>query len=143
MHAGAVSVSVSDSASEVREGFEPGRQAVAAAGARGLGQGFGWGLGDGLMGRLLRQLGALSRPRSAAQLEVLETLSLGGRRQVFLIACGGERYLVAAGADSVSALERVGGAEASGWAGSEVDVVAVAGAVGDGMHGGRGGEVTR
>jgi hypothetical protein len=105
MHAGA--------ASEDREGFVPGTQAAAAAGARGLGHGLARGLGDGLVGRLLRQLGALRRPRSAAQLEVLETLSLGGRRQVFLIACGGERYLVAAGADTVSALERVGSAGSS------------------------------
>jgi hypothetical protein len=66
------------------------------------------GRSRGLVWPLLERLGVLCKTRSAAQLTVLETLSLGGRRQLFLIACGGERYLVGAGAEGVGTMLRVG-----------------------------------
>ena|SRR5271163_4200916 len=66
------------------------------------------GRARGLVWPLLERLGVLCGARSATQLAVLETLSLGGRRQLFLIACGGERYLVGAGAEGVGSMLRIG-----------------------------------
>jgi Flagellar biosynthesis protein, FliO len=75
------------------------------------------GLGRGLVWSLLERLG-VCRARSEAQLELLETLSLGGRRQLFLIACGGERYLVGVGAEGVGSMLRVGPVGAADKSGS-------------------------
>lgn len=81
----------------IRDGLASRRRAAAAQkGSRGL------------VWPLLERLGVLCGARPAAELEVLETVSLGGRRQLFLIACGGERYLVGAGAESVGSMLRVG-----------------------------------
>jgi hypothetical protein len=41
-------------------------------------------------------------------LKVIEMLTLGGRRQVALVSCEGERYLVGMGHDSVETIVRVG-----------------------------------
>ena len=79
-------------AQEIREGLASNRSAS--------------GLARGLVWPLLERL-SMCRARSEAQLELLETLSLGGRRQLFLIASGGERYLVGAGAEGVGAMLRV------------------------------------
>ncbi len=40
-------------------------------------------------------------------MELVETLSLGGKRQVMLIECQGERYLVGCGPDAVATIEKV------------------------------------
>ena len=50
-----------------------------------------------------------SREKAAARryersLEVLETISLGGKRQVALIACGEQKFLVGLGAESVDSI---------------------------------------
>jgi flagellar biogenesis protein FliO len=47
------------------------------------------------------------RGRSATEkreLSLLETLSLGGKRQLILVACGGQRYLVGVGPESVQTI---------------------------------------
>jgi flagellar biogenesis protein FliO len=41
------------------------------------------------------------------RLRVVETLPLGGKRQLMLIACGGESFLVGGGLDSVETIVRV------------------------------------
>lgn len=41
---------------------------------------------------------------SSRELRLVETLSLGGRRQLLLVACGERRYLVGAGAESVETI---------------------------------------
>jgi flagellar biogenesis protein FliO len=43
----------------------------------------------------------------AQQMQLLETLPLGGKRQVMLIACEGERYLVGCGPDAVATIVKV------------------------------------
>lgn len=86
-------VGVHERTEEMRAGPASGRRAS--------------GMGRGLVWSLLKCLG-VSQARSKAGLELLETLSLGGRRQLFLIACGGERYLVGAGAEGVGSMLRVG-----------------------------------
>jgi hypothetical protein len=40
---------------------------------------------------------------------MVECLSLGGRRQLMLVECSGERYLVGGGADTVETIVHVGG----------------------------------
>ena len=37
-------------------------------------------------------------------MELVESLSLGSRRQLLLVVCGNQRYLVGAGADSVGSI---------------------------------------
>jgi hypothetical protein len=37
-------------------------------------------------------------------MELIETLPLGGKRQLILIACDGRHFLVGAGADAVSSI---------------------------------------
>ncbi len=45
--------------------------------------------------------------RAHQKMELVETLSLGGKRQVMLIECQGERYLVGCGTDSVATIEKL------------------------------------
>src|SRR5580698_9686502 len=65
--------------------------------------------GEGLAAWVLRGLrrwrnSAISEPR---QMRVVETLALGGRRQLTLVACGTERFLVGGSAESVDAIVKV------------------------------------
>ena len=46
--------------------------------------------------------------RPKRQLRVVETLALGAKRQLMLVQCEGERYLVGTGADSIDSIVRVG-----------------------------------
>lgn len=64
----------------------------------------GWVLG------LLRGLG--QREAQVKQMELIETLALGGKRQLMLVSCGGERFLVGGGLESVETIVRLN-AEAS------------------------------
>jgi flagellar biogenesis protein FliO len=41
------------------------------------------------------------------QMQLLETLPLGSKRQVLLVACDGERYLVGCGPESVTSIVKV------------------------------------
>ena len=57
---------------------------------------------------LLCGSGGVIRGRSAAkQMKLVETLALGGRKQLLLVVCGGESFLVGTGAESVQAIVRV------------------------------------
>src|SRR5260370_932463 len=49
--------------------------------------------------QLLRAAGLRGGRRGRPRVRVLEQVSLGGRRQLFLVACAGERYLVGAGSE--------------------------------------------
>jgi flagellar biogenesis protein FliO len=57
----------------------------------------GWALGLFRVWRSKREL-----PQK--QLRLVETLSLGGKRQLMLVTCKGERFLVGTGADSVETI---------------------------------------
>ncbi len=46
------------------------------------------------------------------QMQLLETLQLGGKRQMMLVACDGERFLVGCGQDKVASIVRVGASAA-------------------------------
>jgi flagellar biogenesis protein FliO len=69
---------------------------------------------DGILPRLMEAIAGLfggtwagRTARVARRLQVLETLPLGPKKQLLLISCDGERYLVATGPDGVQTLTRV------------------------------------
>lgn len=62
----------------------------------------GWMLG------FMRSLRAESQP-VVKQMHLLETLPLGGKRQLLLVSCGGERFLVGGSLESVETIVRVQG----------------------------------
>lgn len=41
------------------------------------------------------------------QMQLVETMSLGGKRQLMLVTCGGEHFLVGGGPESVETIVRV------------------------------------
>ena len=47
------------------------------------------------------------RTAQRKQMRVVETLALGGRRQLMLVSCGDEHFLVGGGMDSVETIVRV------------------------------------
>jgi flagellar biogenesis protein FliO len=62
----------------------------------------------GLMGFLFRRL--IARGAGAGhvrKMELLETLSLGGKRQLMLVQCGAEQFLVGGGLETVEAIVKV------------------------------------
>lgn len=59
-------------------------------------------LAEWLLG-LLRSRRGLREPQ-VKQLHIVETLSLGGRRQLMLVRCGEERFLVGGGPESVETI---------------------------------------
>lgn len=63
----------------------------------------------GLAGALLQwwnERGPL-RAGITRQMELLETLPLGGRRQLMLVRCGEERFLVGGGLDCVQSIVKI------------------------------------
>jgi flagellar biogenesis protein FliO len=62
----------------------------------------------GLAGWVLRLLRGLGRREAQVkQMELIETLALGGKRRLMLVSCGGERFLVGGGVESVETIVRV------------------------------------
>jgi hypothetical protein len=62
----------------------------------------------GLAGRLLAWLPNLTAGRGRTRhMKVIEMLPMGGRRQLTLVSCDGERFLVGSGADGVASIVRV------------------------------------
>ncbi len=63
----------------------------------------------GLVGWLLGSLRKVRNQRQTAakQMHLLETLPLGGKRQLMLVECAGERFLVGGGLESVETIVRV------------------------------------
>lgn len=64
------------------------------------------GLAGWILGRLLRSKGTRAH---VSQLELIETLSLGGRRQLMLVRVEGESFLVGANADGIQTVIGVRG----------------------------------
>ena len=62
----------------------------------------------GLAGWVLSLIRGRSLGKTAKHLRVVEHLSLGGRRQLTLVVCDGQRFLVGGGTDRVESIVRVG-----------------------------------
>src|ERR1700733_14552413 len=65
--------------------------------------------GRGLAGWLLGLLRGWpgQREGQVKQMQLIETLALGGKRQLMFVSCGGERFLVGGGLESVETIVRV------------------------------------
>ena len=63
----------------------------------------------GLAGWVFSLLRGVRSERQPAikQMRLLETLSLGGKRQLMLVSCAGERFLVGGGLETVETIVRV------------------------------------
>ena len=77
--------------------FESLAPMVSASEMRGLA---GWALG-------LLQRGSRERGTRQKQLRLLETLSLGGKKQLMLVECAGETFLIGGGVESVQTMVRL------------------------------------
>ena len=66
----------------------------------------GWFSGM-LQERIKGKWRAAPATRVQQHMELVETLSLGSKRQVMLIECEGERYMVGCGVDSVATIAKV------------------------------------
>ena len=67
----------------------------------------------GLAGWLLRVWRSRSAGRDgrARRMQIVETLPVGGRRQLMLVRCGEEHFLVGGGAESITAIVKVASGE--------------------------------
>lgn len=63
----------------------------------------------------------IGRRRSDRHMELVETLNLGGKRQLLLVVCDGRRILVGAGGDSVHSIVAMTPAAAQGCAPAGMD----------------------
>lgn len=60
----------------------------------------------GIVGRFMNLFA--SERHEVRHMELVETLLLGGKRQLQLVICDGERFLIGVGGDSIQAMLRVG-----------------------------------
>lgn len=58
----------------------------------------------GLAGVVLHWIRSMRQPAPVRRMHVVETLTLGGKRELKLVECWGQRYLVGCGPDSVQAI---------------------------------------
>jgi len=58
--------------------------------------------------RLARLVTRLGRDRADPRMELVEVLALGGKRQLLLVVCDGQRYLVGTSADGVQSIVPMG-----------------------------------
>jgi flagellar biogenesis protein FliO len=71
-------------------------------------------LGTSLLQAFERIASAHASAGRRKQMKLVESLALGNRRQLLLIDCGNQRYLVGAGADSVGSILAMDQGSASG-----------------------------
>jgi flagellar biogenesis protein FliO len=64
---------------------------------------------QGITGWLLEVFSAGSLRRENRSLELIETLPLGPKRQLMLVRCEQDKFLVGCGADGISSIVRVDG----------------------------------
>jgi flagellar biogenesis protein FliO len=50
------------------------------------------------------RISGIGKARLKARMELVEMLQLGGKRQLMLVLCDGQRYLVGAGGDSIHSI---------------------------------------
>jgi flagellar biogenesis protein FliO len=70
--------------------------------------GFQGGLAAWLLASFRNGFGRIGKVRSERRMEHIETLQLGGKRQLMLVLCDGHRFLVGAGGDSVHSVTAIG-----------------------------------
>ncbi len=68
------------------------------------------GFAGWMLSALRRGREGFAQRKAVKTLQMVETLSLGGRRQVVLVRCGSEQFLVGTSGDGVSTIVPVKGA---------------------------------
>lgn len=63
----------------------------------------------GLAGWVLRMMRPSEAKTAARHMRVVETMALGGRRQLILVECDGQKFLVGSGTDRVDTIVEVRG----------------------------------
>jgi flagellar biogenesis protein FliO len=78
---------------------------------------------QGLAGWVLGLLRVWNRSNDAQpkQLKLIEALALGGKKQLLLVSCGRERFLVGGGLDTVETIVRVRSEETLGGTTKNMD----------------------
>ena len=71
----------------------------------------------------------MGKGRAKRRMELVEMLPLGGKRQLMLVVCDGQRFLVGAGGDSIHSIAEMRSPLASGFAPDAM----VGGLAGDGL----------
>jgi flagellar biogenesis protein FliO len=63
----------------------------------------------GLIGWIIARIRSTSGTQSRAprEMHLVEKLTLGGKRQLMLVECGGERFLVGCGTDTVESIIQI------------------------------------
>jgi flagellar biogenesis protein FliO len=81
----------------------------------------------GIGGWLFGLLRGVRRERRAAirQMHLLEILPLGGKRQLMLVSCAGEHFLVGGGIDGIATIVRVQADISHGAAAGKLDASCV------------------
>ena len=69
------------------------------------------GLAGFVMDMVRRGRSGLGAVRTEKQMKLVETLQLGGKRQVMLVSCGERRFLVGVGAECVQTIVAVDAGE--------------------------------
>jgi len=79
----------------------------------------------GVAGWLLGRLGRAGTKRLSGmkQMQLVETLPLGGRRSLMLVRCAGELFLVGGGAEGIESIVRVQGEASQPFAANKADGV--------------------
>ena len=89
-------------------------QLVAKSGAERSRPALSAGVGVWLVESVREWLAGAPRQRKK-QMRVVETLALGAKNKLVLVSCGGERFLVGTGSETIGTIVRVRG-EAAGLA---------------------------
>jgi len=67
-------------------------------------RGFAYSVGEWMRAILRNGFAGLGRAGGERRMELVETLQLGGKRQLMLVMCDGRPYLVGGGGDSVHSI---------------------------------------
>lgn len=60
----------------------------------------------GIIEAIVNMAGGTAQGKAARRLRLIETLPIGPRKELLLVLCDGEKYLIATGADSVQSILR-------------------------------------
>ena len=80
------------------------RERIGHANGREASDGFAYALFDWARAFVPAGRARIGKARPPRRMKLIETLQLGGKRQLMLVACDGRRYLVGAGGDSVQSI---------------------------------------
>ncbi|MGD0888275.1 MAG: flagellar biosynthetic protein FliO [Acidobacteriaceae bacterium] len=80
------------------------RENARGGGAREPGSGLASWLLAWFQTPLRVRFSGIGKARAKRRMELVEMLQLGGKRQLMLVVCDGQRYLVGAGGDSVQSI---------------------------------------